>query len=59
MLTDLPAAQAWSNWVGNQSFTPGYAAAPRDEEELAALVRRPKLDPRGVFLNAHLRELFA
>ena len=39
LLTDLPAAQVWSNWVGNQSFTPGFAAAPRDEEEVAALVR--------------------
>src|ERR1700733_192366 len=38
-LADLPPAVAWSNWVGNQSFTPGYAAAPRDEDELAALVR--------------------
>jgi FAD/FMN-containing dehydrogenase len=26
--------------VGNQSFTPGHAAAPRDEEEVAALVRQ-------------------
>ena len=25
--------------MGNQSFTPGFAAAPRDEEEVAALVR--------------------
>ena len=39
MLTDLPPATLWSNWVGNQSFTPGYAAAPRDEEEIATLVR--------------------
>ena len=38
-LTDLPAATKWTNWVGNQSFTPAYAAAPRDEEEVAALVR--------------------
>ena len=38
-LADLPAAEVWSNWVGNQSFMPGYAAAPRDEDELAALVR--------------------
>ena len=38
-LADLPAADVWSNWVGNQTFTPGYAAAPRDEEEVAALVR--------------------
>jgi FAD/FMN-containing dehydrogenase len=39
VLADLRAAKVWSNWVGNQSFTPGYAAAPRDEEEVAALVR--------------------
>jgi FAD/FMN-containing dehydrogenase len=38
-LTDLPAATRWTNWVGNQSFTPAFAAAPRDEEEVAALVR--------------------
>ena len=39
MLTDLPPAKTWTNWVGNQSFAPGFAAAPRDEEEVAALVR--------------------
>ncbi|MBV8999393.1 MAG: FAD-binding protein [Solirubrobacterales bacterium] len=39
VLADLPTATMWSNWVGNQSFTPGFAAAPRDEEEVAALVR--------------------
>jgi FAD/FMN-containing dehydrogenase len=38
-LADLPAAGLWTNWVGNQSFTPAYVAAPRDEEELVALVR--------------------
>jgi FAD/FMN-containing dehydrogenase len=38
-LTDLPSATRWTNWVGNQSFTPAYAAAPRDEEEVAALVQ--------------------
>jgi FAD/FMN-containing dehydrogenase len=38
-ITDLPAATAWTNWVGNQSFTPAFAAAPRDEEEVAGLVR--------------------
>jgi FAD/FMN-containing dehydrogenase len=37
-LTDLPRATSWTNWVGNQSFVPGFAAAPRDEEEVAALV---------------------
>jgi FAD/FMN-containing dehydrogenase len=39
VLADLAAAKVWTNWVGNQSFTPGYAATPRDEEEVAALVR--------------------
>ena len=39
MLTDLPAARTWTNWVGNQSFTPGHSAAPRDEQEVATLVR--------------------
>jgi len=39
VLTDLPPATTWTNWVGNQSFAPGFAAAPRDEEEVAALVR--------------------
>ena len=38
-LADLPAATRWTNWVANQSFTPAYAAAPRDEDEVAALVR--------------------
>jgi FAD/FMN-containing dehydrogenase len=37
-LTDLPGSTSWTNWVGNQSFTPAFAAAPRDEEEVAALV---------------------
>jgi len=39
VLSDLPPASTWTNWVGNQSFAPGFAAAPRDEEEVAALVR--------------------
>lgn len=39
VLSDLPTA-AWTNWVGNQTFTPAFAAAPRDEEEVAALVRQ-------------------
>jgi FAD/FMN-containing dehydrogenase len=30
----------WTNWVGNQSFTPGSSAAPRDEAEVVALVRQ-------------------
>ncbi len=48
MLTDLPPATAWTNWVGNQSFTPGYAAAPRDEEEVAGLVREAAERGSGV-----------
>jgi FAD/FMN-containing dehydrogenase len=39
LLDDLPPATLWTNWVGNQSFTPGFAAAARDEDEVAALVR--------------------
>ena len=38
-LTDLPPS-TWTNWVGNQSFTSTAAAAPRDEEEVAALVKQ-------------------
>jgi FAD/FMN-containing dehydrogenase len=40
VLVALPPAKLWTNWVGNQSFTPGHAAAPRDEQEVAALVRQ-------------------
>jgi len=38
-LSDLPSP-TWTNWVGNQSFIPAFAAAPRDEEEVASLVRQ-------------------
>ena len=38
-LTDLRTSP-WTNWVGNQSVTPAFTAAPRDEEEVAALVRQ-------------------
>ena len=34
------SAPSWQNWVGNQSFSPSSTAAPRDEEEVAALVRQ-------------------
>jgi FAD/FMN-containing dehydrogenase len=51
-LADLPAAEVWTNWVGNQSFTPGYAAAPRDEEEVAALVRDASERGAGVRVAA-------
>ena len=52
MLADLPAAKVWTNWVGNQSFTPGYAAAPRDEDEVAALVRDASERGAGVRVAA-------
>lgn len=38
-LPDLPVP-SWTNWVGNQSFAPSSIAAPRDEEEVAALVKQ-------------------
>lgn len=38
-LTDPPSA-TWTNWVGNQSFSPSVLAAPRDEDEVAAVVTR-------------------
>jgi FAD/FMN-containing dehydrogenase len=52
VLADLPPATVWSNWVGNQSFTPGFAAAPRDEEEAAALVRDASERGTGVRVAA-------
>jgi FAD/FMN-containing dehydrogenase len=48
VLTDLPPAKTWTNWVGNQSFAPGFAASPRDEEEVAALVREASERGYGV-----------
>jgi FAD/FMN-containing dehydrogenase len=48
VLTDLPRADVWSNWVGNQSFTPGFSASPRDDEEVAALVREAAQRGSGV-----------
>src|SRR5690349_15515867 len=36
-LTDRPTS-TWTNWVGNQSFTPASTTAPQDEEEVAVLV---------------------
>ncbi len=39
VLTDL-STSTWTNWVGNQSFTPAFTAAPRDEDEVGALVRQ-------------------
>ena len=37
--SDLPTS-TWTNWVGNQSFTPTFRAAPRNEGEVVALVRQ-------------------
>jgi len=48
LLTEVPPAPLWRNWVGNQSFTPRYVAAPRDEEEVAALVREAAERGAGV-----------
>jgi FAD/FMN-containing dehydrogenase len=39
---------SWTNWVGNQSFTPARSAAPRDEEEVAPLVRAAGESGQGV-----------
>jgi FAD/FMN-containing dehydrogenase len=38
----------WTNWVGNQSFAPSSVAAPRDEEEVAALVKQASERGTGV-----------
>jgi FAD-linked oxidoreductase len=37
-LDRLPAGVPWTNWVGNQSFTPARIGAPRSVEEVATLV---------------------
>jgi FAD/FMN-containing dehydrogenase len=47
-LADLPAAAQWTNWVGNQSFTPARHATPRSEEEVAALVAEAAAQGMGV-----------
>ncbi len=39
MLSDLPTT-TWTNWVGNQSFTPAFTAAPRHEDDVPALVKQ-------------------
>jgi FAD/FMN-containing dehydrogenase len=46
-LADLPRAR-WTNWVGNQSFTPAHVAAPRSVEEIAALVEQAARAQLGV-----------
>ncbi|HEX3832488.1 MAG TPA: D-arabinono-1,4-lactone oxidase [Solirubrobacteraceae bacterium] len=47
-LSDLPAAGLWTNWVGNQSFTPARHATPRSEDEVAALVAEAAAEGMGV-----------
>lgn len=34
------SSSAWTNWVGNQSFTPSFSAAPRHEADVVAAVRK-------------------
>ncbi len=48
MNTQLPAADTWTNWVGNQSFTPQHFAVPQSEDELASLVRQAAEQRLGV-----------
>jgi FAD/FMN-containing dehydrogenase len=47
-LADLPAAGQWTNWVGNQSFTPARHATPRSQDEVAALVAEAAGQGMGV-----------
>jgi len=47
-LADLPAAGTWTNWVGNQSFTPARFARPSSSEEVAALVGEAAAQGMGV-----------
>ena len=46
--TELPAGTTWTNWVGNQSFTPAHAARPRDEAEVVGLVQAARAGGQGV-----------
>ncbi len=50
--SSLPPGSRWTNWVGNQSFTSGHAAAPRAESEVAELVRRAAGQGLGVRVSA-------
>jgi FAD/FMN-containing dehydrogenase len=47
-LADLPAAGQWTNWVGNQSFTPARHATPRSADEVATLVAEAAAQGMGV-----------
>lgn len=47
-LADLPVAGPWTNWVGNQSFTPARHATPRSADEVATLVAEAAAQGMGV-----------
>ena len=47
-LADLPAAGPWTNWVGNQSFTPARFAVPSSADEVAELVGEAAANGMGV-----------
>ena len=50
--TDLPTGVPWTNWVGNRTFTPRYAAAPRTEDEVVGLVREAARRGAGIRVAA-------
>jgi FAD/FMN-containing dehydrogenase len=51
-ISELPIGRRWTNWVGNLSFTPRHAAAPRNAEEVAALIRAASAGGVGVRVAA-------
>ncbi len=51
-VVELPTGAKWTNWVGNREFTPAYAAAPRDEEQVVGLVREARRRGAGVRVAA-------
>jgi FAD/FMN-containing dehydrogenase len=51
-VVELPTGARWTNWVGNRTFTPAYAAAPRDEEEVLGLVREARRRGAGIRVAA-------
>lgn len=48
----LPPGREWTNWVGNRTCTPRFRAAPRSEEEVAALVAAAAARGAGVRVAA-------
>jgi FAD/FMN-containing dehydrogenase len=51
-VVELPTGAQWTNWVGNRTFTPAYAAAPHDEEEVVGLVREARRRGAGIRVSA-------